>query len=550
MQIYNYFNQRKTLFILLLLISLSMVRFLFLGYSSLRYDEMHNLVRSVEYNYYTKNIFLSFIKYTPSQFFHFLSVKALGTNEFANRLPVVIQSFFIVLFTYLIAKSLFNRKSAVIAAFISLILPYNYAYARYAQYDIGQLFFFIIGAYFFLCNDKYKIKNNILSSVFFGLALVSKHNSIILQVIIYTTVILTSDQKKIMWKYIWLNFFSFLVFIIIYKMPNLFDFAMEIITTAYSITHKSSGITGEPFFLRLYFICTKLIIIFTIPFILILIYSGKNFFRNNIAKKNFMIIFLLYSIALLFQGRLGTRYFNLIVPFVIILISYEISNINMIDMNKLRITTIVIFILCFFLQISVSYNSYYKWEKCSPPLKEIGNFFVKEVEPVGSRIFLPQHFKTCYLGIMQLGSLSFGSRYPIKGELYHINYSPYNFNEQSIKNSKMLLKEWLIENKKDIFLLKISRLKENFKKFLIKNENSNTIQKALSFKELINNNILKQGDVIFLQVKGYDMYPVLWPMKKNNHKLDNKHFIATHEILKTFNYKNSENLYAYVVKIK
>ena len=85
-------KQNSILLSILLLIGLGLARFIYLGYAPLRYDEIHNLIRSVEFDVNIENIFLEMVKGSPSQFLHFLSVKSFGPNEFATRFPVVIQA--------------------------------------------------------------------------------------------------------------------------------------------------------------------------------------------------------------------------------------------------------------------------------------------------------------------------------------------------------------------------------------------------------------------------------------------------------------------------
>lgn len=548
---YNFIKKYTTLSIIIFLVCLGAARFAFLGYSPLRYDEIHNLIRAVEFDIYIKNIFLSFLQGNPSQIFHYLAINLFGTSEFANRFPVVIQSLIIVLFTYLMASSLFNKRTGVIAALISLLLPFNFAYSRYAQYDIGQTCFFVMGAYFFLCNRDATVKKNILSAIFFGLAFLSKYNSLILQLLIYFAIIVNSfkDQKR--WQYVCLNCVSFLVAIVLFKLLYFQDFAVNLIGWLSVLLHGHSSAGGKTFYDSFYLVSKQFIVAFTLPIVFVLIYSVKNFLQRDNSVRVFTLIVVLYYVVLMAQGRLGTRYLNLISPFIVVLCSFEIGNLFNIKNKMKGVLMLSLLVLCFVAQVSISYYSYYNWERNWPVFREIGAFLQKDIEPNGRRIFLPKLFPLNYVGIMQLDSrFKYGSRYPEKCEIYHIRYSPYNCNEQSTKNARALLKEWLIENRKDMLLFKIRSLRESFKNFNKRRQESEIIHRWFSLEELMQGDLLKKGDVVLILCSNYQLYPLLWPKEPNYDELENNNIIKEHENLKTFHYNGTDIVCARIIRIK
>ena len=83
-----------------------------------------------------------------------LSYKLFGISEFSARLPVVVLSLLSVLLTYLIAREIFDKKSAiysVFAMFLSLQFLIN---SRYASPEDVLTFFFTLTLYFFIRGYK------------------------------------------------------------------------------------------------------------------------------------------------------------------------------------------------------------------------------------------------------------------------------------------------------------------------------------------------------------------------------------------------------------
>ena len=150
---------------------------------------------------------------------------------------------------------------------------------------------------------------------------------------------------------------------------------------------------------------------------------------------------------------------------------------------------------------------------------------------------------------MQLHSrFKYGSRYPKKGELYHLGYSPYNFNEQSMKNARALLKEWIVENRDNILLFKINKLKKSFKIFNEKRNHSELLQKSIGLDELQKSNVLKKGDFILEIDKKKTMYPVLWNKEDKGIILDKTNIMRNYDKIKIFCYNNTRNIFAVLYK--
>ncbi|SNR67360.1 ArnT family glycosyltransferase [Desulfurobacterium atlanticum] len=104
-----------------------------------------------------------------------LSYKLFGISEFSARLPVVILSLFSVLLTYLIARELFDRKSAVYSAFAMFLSLQFVINSRYASPEDVLTFFFTLTLYLFIKGYKNKKFSYILLSyISLGLTVLTK----------------------------------------------------------------------------------------------------------------------------------------------------------------------------------------------------------------------------------------------------------------------------------------------------------------------------------------------------------------------------------------
>lgn len=108
-----------------------------------------------------------------------LSMKLLGVNELALRLPSVILSSIAVCFTYLIARNFLNEKVALLAAFFhavnGLVMDVTTGRAATDHIDIFFLFFVEAAMVVTVLNcGKKSLLSDILTGVFIGLAVLCK----------------------------------------------------------------------------------------------------------------------------------------------------------------------------------------------------------------------------------------------------------------------------------------------------------------------------------------------------------------------------------------
>ena len=92
----------------------------------------------------------------PILFYWFVSLSylVLGVNNFAVRFPSALFAILSVIFTFNIARKLFDRKTGLLAAgFLTTILLF-FMYARYASPDMALTFFVVYSIYLFIKGSK------------------------------------------------------------------------------------------------------------------------------------------------------------------------------------------------------------------------------------------------------------------------------------------------------------------------------------------------------------------------------------------------------------
>jgi uncharacterized membrane protein/tetratricopeptide (TPR) repeat protein len=138
---------KSSFFLLIVLILAFILRFTHLGSRPLYQDEPHNTVELAAGP-------LSYIVSTNSGsilyplLLHF--ILPLGNTEFMARLPAALFGFLSVWLIYLIGKTLFGKKEAVLAALLSALSGHFIYFSQQARGYSGLLFFVLCSFYFFL----------------------------------------------------------------------------------------------------------------------------------------------------------------------------------------------------------------------------------------------------------------------------------------------------------------------------------------------------------------------------------------------------------------
>ncbi len=172
---------KNTVFFLILILAIA-VRFAFLSDvpPSLNWDEIshgynaYSILKTGEdeWGVTLPAIFRAYGDYKLPVYIYttVLSEFLFGLNAFAIRLPSLTAGVFTVLFTYLLAKKLFNRKVAIFSSLLAAIEPWGFFLSRGAFEANLALTFIVSGSYFFLRGLE-KAKHLVISAILFGLSL-------------------------------------------------------------------------------------------------------------------------------------------------------------------------------------------------------------------------------------------------------------------------------------------------------------------------------------------------------------------------------------------
>lgn len=119
-------------------------------------------------------LFRAYDGYVPPVLIYLNSISAFlfGLNEFSARIPNALLGTLAVLGIYLLAKKLFKKDTALLAALFLAISPWHILYSRINTFPQTPLFFIVFGTYFFLIGLA-KSRFLILSVLNFILAIFS-----------------------------------------------------------------------------------------------------------------------------------------------------------------------------------------------------------------------------------------------------------------------------------------------------------------------------------------------------------------------------------------
>jgi len=139
--------EKSSFFLLIVLILAFILRFSHLGSRPLYQDEPHNTVElAAGPPAYIVSTNSGSILYPL--LLHF--ILPLGNTEFMARLPAALFGFLSVWLIYLIGKTLFGKKEAILAALLSALSGHFIYFSQQARGYSGLLFFALCSFYFFL----------------------------------------------------------------------------------------------------------------------------------------------------------------------------------------------------------------------------------------------------------------------------------------------------------------------------------------------------------------------------------------------------------------
>lgn len=287
-------------------------------------------------------------------------IKIFGVHTWSIRLPFLIAGMFTILYTFLLGKLLFGKKSALWATAIMSFSAWHVLASLQATYEGSFLtLFFVMSIYYYL---KYEIKQKNISLVFagisFGLATLSKLTAVLLLpiLLIYsitkTRDILLSTRRMIVLSLI--GFVTFLIFPIVSIITKSPAFIVSLYYLLFFPSLLTTNITN--------------ISLLIIQFLYAIIWAGPLFIglplirlseRKKTNNRKFLvltiwIIFMIFFYVFIIKDnfRPMERYMMIIIPALSIICGEVLSKIRW-D-KKLKTITAISFPVSFSLMLLMS----------------------------------------------------------------------------------------------------------------------------------------------------------------------------------------------------
>ncbi|NOQ26138.1 MAG: hypothetical protein GQ564_12305 [Bacteroidales bacterium] len=349
-------NKVTLLFILLLA---SILRFYKLDLIPFTHDEFSALFRT------QFDSFSDLIKFgvvgdghpAGIQIFLYYIVKLFGINSFFVKLPFTIFGILSVLFTYLIAKSWFNETVGLISAVFITTLQFPVIYSQIARPYISGLFFSLVMVYYwsnYVFKSNKKIDRNIIGFLIGAILCSYNHYfSLLFAIIVGITGLFFVKKRRILY------YISSGVLIFIFFIPHLK-------ITFFTLSIGGLSWLGKPnaFFFTDYikYIFHSSVFIGILIFLLLII---SYFFRNKIKGINkYRIIALLFFILPFLIGFIYSIFvkpviqFSVLIfsfPFLIILLTSYLKEFN----SKINLLIVVIISTIISLSLIIEKKHYY-----------------------------------------------------------------------------------------------------------------------------------------------------------------------------------------------
>jgi outer membrane protein assembly factor BamB len=128
-----------------------------------------------------------------------LSYQVFGVSNFSSRLWSAIFGFLSLVGVFYLGKTLYNRKTGVLAAIILGTFVTFFLFARHAMTDASFVFFVVASVYFFVLSEKPENTERYaaLSGLFFGLALMTKQiQALLIPLIIFFYLVLAKRSLR------------------------------------------------------------------------------------------------------------------------------------------------------------------------------------------------------------------------------------------------------------------------------------------------------------------------------------------------------------------
>lgn len=301
-------------------------------------------------------------------------INYFGVSEFSMRLPSAILGASLVLLLYLVGKSLFNKKVAILSAFMCATSAIQIVYSQEARAYAMLSVLTLLCAYFFIKI----IKTNKLYSYFFFILLIVL--TIYLHFLGMALFILFNLAFVFFRKGHFRNWVYAQVLILGAIFPLLYSF-LKVFVKLYQVDFKSIfSVLGIPLFVLDLLLLLSAIILFLIIFYVIerrkiIKIKFKDYASLIIARiernqRAFLIIFLVLGVLFVFSYILSLKY--LLTPYKMFLLRYALF---IIPVFYLTVSFFLLKIkekkyLAFFLIVIVLLNSFSLCWYYSQPTKE------------------------------------------------------------------------------------------------------------------------------------------------------------------------------------
>ncbi len=266
-----------------------------------------------------------------------ISQKFIADPLIASRLVSVFAGFASLIGIYLLSKELFNKKTAILASFLYIILPFTLLYDRMALFDSLLTMFGIYAVLFSVKMVKSpRLDTAILNGASIGFAMITKSSgNFFLYLLPFSLIIFKFKQKNfklMLAKWLGLSLLAVFISLAIYNSLRLSPLFYLIARKNLEFIRSYSEVIKNPFeyFLsNLNAIIGWVIAYIGIP-LFILFVAGAIYvlIKRNIAAIYLLTLALIpFTAELIFNKVLYPRFVLFYIPYIILIIAYFATSI-------------------------------------------------------------------------------------------------------------------------------------------------------------------------------------------------------------------------------
>ena len=294
-----------------------------------------------------------------------ISQKFVADPLVASRLVSVFAGFGSLIGIYLLAKELFDKKTAILASFLYIVLPFTLLYDRMALFDslLTMLGIYAVFFTFKMVKDP-RLDTAILNGFAIGLAMITKSSgNFFLYLLPFSLIFANFKQKKIAQffaKWIALSAVAVFISLVIYNSLRLSPLFYIIARKNLEFIRAYPEVIKNPFeYLVPNFkaivgwVITYVQLPVFILFIAGIIYA---FIKRNIAAIYLLILVLIpFTAELIFNKVLYPRFVLFYFPYIILIIAYFAASIIN-DQKRLQNISIIVLSLALLMPAVTSFR--------------------------------------------------------------------------------------------------------------------------------------------------------------------------------------------------